>query len=656
MNRTFEARLPQGLRHGLHALCVAAALSGWMLTPMPASAQSTAAGLATAVGTVQGGDTASGIPFQLRDTGGGAGRSGAMAGKSDMAPATDLASGDNQASGAPVYKPGDFERHVQRLVRGDEASRPGRVSEVRRLGVDLLEPMERSDGSGNNPLVPADYLLQAGDEIALTLWGSVEADLRLTVDRSGRISIPRVGTIMVSGVRYAELPDLISRRVAQVYKNFQLSVSLGQLRGIRVFVTGFVAKPGIVMVSSLSTLSQALLRAGGPAASGSFRNVQLRRGRDVVATFDLYDLLLNGDRSADRLLQPDDVILVGPIGAQVAMIGSINRPAIFELKPGETVNDVLRMAGGFSPVADASRLALERMADRGGARVTLLQQPETGNQPLRNGDVLRAFNITELTLSTVPQNKRVRIEGEVGKPGEYVLPPNSTISDALAAAGGLTSNAYLFGTEFNRLSVRATQQQNYDRALRDFETDLIRAPVTQRAGNADEAAALTAVATSGERLVEKLRAIKPTGRLVLQLEPHATSLPEMALEEGDRLYIPARPNTVGVFGSVFSAGSYLHNGGRTVGEYLRLAGGPTRRADANSVFVVRANGTVSSSLAESGFFSRGNQIAGLATEPGDTIFVPDEISRTTWVQGAKDWTQILYQFGLGIAGLKSALK
>ena len=314
------------------------------------------------------------------------------------------------------------------------------------------------------------------------------------------------------------------------------------------------------------------------------------------------------------------------------------------------------MAGGFSPVADSSRLALERMADRGGTGVTLLYQPASGNELLRNGDVLRALNVTELTLSTVLQNKRVRVEGEVGKPGEYVLPSNSTIADALAAAGGLSSNAYLFGTEFNRVSVRATQQQNYERALRDFETDLVRAPVTERVSNADDAAAMSAVATSGARLLDKLRAVRPTGRLVLQLDPRASSLPEMALEEGDRLYIPARPNTVGVFGSVFSAGSYLHSGGRTVGDYLRLAGGPTRRADANSVFVVRANGTVTSSLAESGFFSRGNQIASVATEPGDTIFVPDEISRTTWVQGAKDWTQILYQFGLGIAGLKSALR
>ncbi len=545
-----------------------------------------------------------------------------------------------------IYQPGEFERFVQGM--------PG-ASGVRRLGADLLnDSLSQMDGA-NSPLVPADYLLQAGDEITVTLWGSVEADLRLRVDRTGRISIPRVGAIMVAGVRYAELTEVISRRVAQLFKNFQISVALGQLRGMRVFITGFVARPGVVTVSSLSTLSQALLAAGGPAASGSFRDVQLRRGRNVIVTFDLYDLLLKGDRSGDQVLQPDDVIHVGPVGPLVGLIGSINRPAVLEIRPGETVSDVLRMGGGFTAVADVQRLTLARLSDREGLGKTLLSQGQFNQAKLQSGDVLRAFNVSELKLSTVPQAKRVRVEGEVRQPGEYLLPPSSSISDALAIAGGLTTNAYLFGTEFNRESVRQTQQQNYERALRDFETELVRAPVSQRSATADEAAALNSTALAGSRLLEKLRAIQPTGRLVLQLQPDASSLPELALEDGDRLYIPALPNTVGVFGSVFSAGSYLHSQGRTVGEYLRLAGGPTRRADETSVFVVRANGTVSSSLAESGFFSRGNQIAGLATVPGDTIFVPDEISRTSVTQAAKDWTQILYQFGLGIAGLKSAL-
>ena len=544
--------------------------------------------------------------------------------------------------------PSDFEDYVRR--------QPGGV-DVRRLGLDLIAGLQAAgDAADYNPLVPPDYVLRAGDELVITLWGSVDADLRLQVDRSGRISIPRVGPVMVSGVRYADLPDVISRRVALVFKNFQLSVSLGQLRGLRVYVTGFVNKPGAVTVNSLSTLAQALMRAGGPSTAGSFRNVQLRRGRNLVAQFDLYDLLLKGDLAADQLLQADDVVHVGPIGAQVALIGSVNRPAIFEIKPLETLRDVLVMAGGFSAVADGRRLTLERLSSATADRLTQIDMPASLDRSLENGDLLRAFNASALLRPIGLQNKRVRVEGEVLRAGEYVLPPNSTLKDALLAAGGSTGNAYLYATEFTRESVRLTQQQNYERALRDFETQVTSAATTRRVGTGDENAAQSSVMAANHRLIEQLRSLKPTGRIVLQLPTEGAELPDMVLEDGDRLNIPARPTTVGVFGSVFSTGSYLYSPSRTVGEYLRLAGGPTRGADDASVFVIRANGAVTSSLQESGFFSRGNQIASVVTLPGDTIFVPEELFKVSWTQSAKDLTQILYQFGLGFAGIKSALR
>jgi len=545
------------------------------------------------------------------------------------------------------YVPGEFEVYVNRLANGT-----GRPSPIRRFGAELVTGAI-ADTQDYTPPVPTDYLVQPGDEVLLTVWGSVDADMRLVVDRTGRISVPRVGPIVVAGIKQSDLPDVIGRRFAQVFKNFQLSTSLGQLRGIRVYVTGYVARPGSLTTSSLSTLVNVLLRSGGPTAAGSFRNVQLRRGREVVTTLDLYDLLLKGDRSADRLVQPDDVIYVGAAGPQVAVIGSVNQPAIFELKAGETINDLVQMAGGFSAVADTTRLAIERLDERNTVRITQIELPQGQTTPLRNGDVLRAFNSTAVALPIQRQNKRVRMEGEVVRPGEYVLPPQSSVADALQAAGGLTPAAYVFGTEFSRESVRVTQQENYERALRDLETEFAKASVTQRTSNADEAAAQTARASGTTRLVERLRAIRPNGRVVLQLRPDSTSLPELALEDGDRLYIPPRPTTVGVFGSVFNGGSYLYASSRSVDDYLNLAGGPTRGADQGSVFVIRANGSVVSSPQGRGWFASRRDLSAVRAEPGDTVFVPEEFNKTTFVQDAKDWTQILYQFGLGIAGLNA---
>jgi protein involved in polysaccharide export with SLBB domain len=562
---------------------------------------------------------------------------------------------------APEAPPGEFERYVQKLLdptsgtsratRGDaETPETSRVPRIRRFGADFMNRVDDATAAEDNPLVPPDYLIKPGDEVVVTLWGSVDADVRAVVDRSGRISIPRVGPIFVSGVRYADLPETISKRVAQVFRNFELSASLGRLRGLRVFVTGYVARPGAYSVSSLSTLTAALTQTGGPTAAGSFRNIMLRREGKVLAVFDLYDFLLKGDRSADRVLQPDDVIQVGPVGPQVALIGSINQPSIFEIKAGETVKDVVAMAGGFSALADRSRLTLERLGDRSDVRIREIALPAAETTTLTHGDVMRAFSAVDASLPIQRQNKRVRVDGEVQRPGEYVLPPNSSTADALRAAGGLTPAAFLFGAEFSRESVRVTQQENYERALRDLETEFTRAATTQRTSNADEAAAATARGSASARLIERLRAIKPTGRVVLQMQPGQPELPDLALEDGDRIYIPPRATTIGVFGSVFNGGSYLFNEGRMVEDYLRLAGGPTRGADTESAFVIRANGSVISGLQSSSFW-RSGELKGIPAMPGDTIFVPEEINKTTFVQSAKDWTQIIYQLGIGLAAV-----
>jgi protein involved in polysaccharide export with SLBB domain len=538
----------------------------------------------------------------------------------------------------------EFETYVRRLSG---------TPTIRRFGIGVVTPGQPEATADYSPLVPPDYLVQVGDEIAVTIWGSVDADLRVVVDRSGRISLPRIGSVMLAGVRYADLPSVVGNRVGQVFKNFQISVSLGQLRGVRVYVTGFVARPGDIVVNALSTITAAVLRAGGPSIAGSLRDIELRRAGKVVARLDLYDLLLNGNRDADVLLQPGDVIRVGAVGPQVALIGSVNQPGIYELKPAETLSDVLKMAGGFGAIADVTRVTLERLEDRTSTRINELRLPADAGHALHNADIVRAFSAVDSALPVARQNKRVHVDGEVARPGDYLLPPTTTLADAVRAAGGLTESAYLYGTECTRESVRVQQEQNYERALRDLETEFARMNSSQRVSSSEEAVTSSARSAATSRIIERLRAVKPTGRVVLQLRPENQALPELALEDGDHLYVPPRPVTVGVFGSVFNPGSYLFAPSRDLQDYLRLAGGPTRGADKQSIFVVRANGTVVSALQSASWFGGvSTSFLSLKVEPGDTIFAPEEIDKTSLVQGFKDWTQILYQFGLGIAGLK----
>lgn len=524
---------------------------------------------------------------------------------------------------------------------------------IQRLGSDLMMPT-RGAAIEANRQVPSDYIIGLGDEIQLTIWGSVDADLRLTVDRSGRIVVPRIGPVVVAGVRHADLNDLLTRRVAQVFKNFQLSATLGRLRSIRYYVTGFVARPGAYSVSSLATVMTGLVQAGGPAAAGSFRNIELRRNGHKVGQFDLYDLLVRGDKKGDLPLQADDVLHVGPIGAQVALIGSVSRPAVVELKGAETVSDALAYVGGLSTVADSRRLAVERLSERNDRRVVELTLPQDSSQRLNNGDVLRAFNSVTAALPQAKQFKNVRIEGEVARPGDYVLPPASTLMDAVKAAGGFTTQAYVFGTDFSRESVRRVQEAQYDRALRDLETDFTRNSATKKVSNSDDAQAVAQNQLSTTRLIERLRATRPTGRIVLDLKAESLELPSLPVEDGDRLYIPPRPTTVGVYGSVYNGGSYLLRSGSSIDDMLQLAGGPTRGADTGSIFVIRANGSVASLRNSStGWVNFGSRMTNVQALAGDTVFVPEEMNKTTFMQEAKDWTQILYQFGLGAAALKT---
>ncbi len=662
-------RLAHLARHA-GAAVLACALGGGLLAAHAADSDTNTSG---STSYSSGGDSATG-PIRLN--------TGRSTSESTQGAASS-SSGQNALK--PRYVPNEFEIYVNKQLGIDlqqleeqqklerQAERAGTLAAqsqtnttgtkrinpdgvVRRLGADLiLDESLSGNALADGPReAPADYLIGIGDEVQITLWGSVDADLRLTVDRSGRVTIPRVGPIMVAGVRYGDLNEVVRSRVSQVFKNFQVSTTLGKLRSIRIYVTGFVSKPGSYTVSSLATVVSGLIRAGGPSGAGSFRNIELRRNGQLVAQFDAYDFLLKGDKSADRPLQAEDVIHVGPIGPQVAILGSVNKATIGELKPAETVEDVLAMAGGFSAVADRERVTVERLSDRTDRRMVELALPQQLKASVGNGDVLRVFSSVNSELPLYKQYKRVQVEGEVARPGEYVLPPNATLLDAVAAAGGLTPQAYIFGTDFSRESVRRSQQENYDRALRDLETEFTRNTSTQRTASADEAQAQAARANNTSRLVERLRAVRPTGRIVLQLEPNATTLPPLTVESGDRLLIPARPNTVGVFGSVFNGGSYLLTDGSSVDDVLKLAGGPTRGADPGSMFVLRANGSViSARQSSSGWFGFNSAMATLPALPGDTVFVPEELNKTTFIQEAKDWTQILYQFGLGVAALQT---
>ena len=313
----------------------------------------------------------------------------------------------------------------------DEERFAPKVDEVKPFGYDLFAGEPTSFMPSENAAVPDTYLIGRGDTLNINFYGKESESYEVVVDREGRISIPNLSPVQVAGLTFAEVKELIKAKVEQEVIGIKAFVSVGKLRSIRVLVLGEAYKPGSYSVSSLTTVSHALFVSGGVSDIASLRNIQVKRAGKVVANFDLYDLLINGDSSNDIILKPGDVVFIPSVGSQVAVEGLVKRPAIFELKKGETAAQLLKMAGGLKPQAYAKKAIVERFNNNNMKEV--LSVDFSGNQinyiP-RDGDRIR-FN----PVSFQYQNS-ISLIGAVARPGHYQWHQGKHISDVLTSVRG----------------------------------------------------------------------------------------------------------------------------------------------------------------------------------------------------------------------------
>jgi polysaccharide export outer membrane protein len=642
----------------------------------------------------------------------------------------------------------------------------GSVGRLPVYGQDLFDHVPTTFAPVDRIPVTDDYQIGPGDEILIRAWGQIDLDGRLVVDRGGEVFLPKVGTLSVAGLKYQQLPEYFRTAIGRVFRNFDLTVSLGQLRSIQVFVVGQARRPGNYTVSSLCTLVNALFASGGPSGTGSMRHIQLKRNNTVVTEFDLYDLLLQGDKSKDARLLPGDVIYIPPVGPQIAVAGSVNVPAIYELRHGTSLSGAIELAGGLATTADGQKAVVERIENHDTRRVEeflldtpgreralkdgdvvhifplspqfqnavtlrgnvahpgrtewrrgmrlkdvipnrdalvtreywrttnsmanpgitrnspeinwdyaviqrlnprdltirllpfdlgklILEGDERNNLALEPGDVITIFSQNDLAVPIEKQSKFVRLEGEVRTAGVYRAEAGETVRHLVERVGGLTANAYLYGAEFTRESVRAEQQKGLDRMIEKLEEDITRNALASAGVNPEEVADNRAKLAAQRQLVGKLREIKATGRVVLDLTQNAGAaddLPEIALEDGDRFVVPYRPSTIEILGAVYNKNSFLYRRGERVDDYLKRAGGPTRDADTGRMFVIRADGSVLSRQSVKGLWNGG--FASLRLMPGDAIVVPERLSHGALLRGLRDWSQVFAQFALGAAAVR----
>ena len=733
-------------------------------------------------------------------------------------PSSTVSNGPDWSRGANQAAPGTPNRTTPATDQNRAANIVDTPSEFQRLVQTALGqplPIFGSDLFRNPPStfaplegaqVTPDYVIGAGDEIRISATGQLNQQGSFTVDRAGNITIPGVGSITVGGLRFSALQPFLRQQIGRVYRNFDLNVTLGQLRSIQIYILGEARVPGAYTVSSLSTMVNALFASGGVRPEGSLRHIELRRGGRTVTDLDLYDLLLRGDKTKDVPLQPGDIIFIPSAGPQVAITGSVTTPAIYELRGETTVNQLLQLANGLTSTANATRVRIEsitggtersiqnvglqtagdmtlhggdivsiesisdqfknavtlrgnvanpgrygwhegmRLSDLipnreslitrdyyrsrnalgqptpnfqptptaqatqgriavstpgggtgqapstraeapatstsnttggsgGGATVgealtqnngtfssttdVLLSAPDvdlayavierldpitlttslipfnlgavvdrtdqTQNLALLPGDVVTIFSKADIRVPQSQQTRFVRLEGEFVAAGVYSVRPGETLRQLIVRAGGLTPEAYLYASEFTRQSTRRVEQQRLREYADSLDAQISSEANRQIAGALDPtgtAQTATVAADNARAAVQRLRNTQPTGRIVLKLSPNSTgidSVPDLALEDGDRFIIPRQPSTITVAGQVYNASAFLFEPNLQVRNYVRDAGGPSRDADQKRIFVIRADGSVVS--------RQYADVAKAPSLPGDTIVVPPQLVR-----------------------------
>ncbi len=346
--------------------------------------------------------------------------------------------------------PYEYEEELSTFEAYIQGKSPLTVSiEIKQFGYDLFEKPPTTFAPVEIVPVGPHYLLGPGDELSISVWGKVNAEHSIAIDREGKVSLPQMGILHLSGLTFSEAKKFIEKEFSRYYKRgeVKINVGMGRLRTIQVFIVGKARRPGSYTISSLSTLINALFVAGGPAKSGTMRDIQVKRNGKTIVHFDLYDFLLRGDKTMDVRLMPEDVVFIPASGPLVGIAGSVRAPAIYELKEETTLRELIEMAGGLNDIAFRGRVQIERIRDNNRQTVleANLEEIKAGDFRVQPGDLVRIFSV-------VQDRRMVRLSGPVLREGEYGYTPGMNVSDLISMAGGLKYYAYTREAELTRIT------------------------------------------------------------------------------------------------------------------------------------------------------------------------------------------------------------
>ncbi len=431
--------------------------------------------------------------------------------------------------------------------------------------------------------VSSTYILGPGDKLSVEYFGTSSGKNEEFITSQGLFDLPILGPINLAGLTFVDAQNLIKERVSTDLLGTKASVTLSELRTITVYILGEAFQPGSYIMSSTSTITNALFVTGGVNESGSLRNIQLKRNGEIIKTYDLYDLILEGNTSTDVRLQDGDTIFIPFIENTFRANGSFKRPHKYEFRKGEKISDAIQIAGGFDltvPINPNIELSfIDKSVNK--RKIEYLSYTNLDRE-LSNADTINVQGIYGL------KPESITLKGEFNNPGVYSILENDTILDIINRAGGYNERAYIQGAVFTRKQVAKIQKQAFVRTAETLEKTI--ADTISR-GQISDISEFTFGPISA--IIKQLKESDPIGRQVvdvsiLNLKNDVNA--NFAPLNGDVLHMPRRPQSVTVTGEVLNPTTLSFDSSYSLYDYLGLSGGLTDVADEDKIFVIKPNG------------------------------------------------------------------
>lgn len=501
------------------------------------------------------------------------------------------------------------------------------------FGSNFFDVMQTSFMPINEPNLDSSYVLDFGDVLEINLIGKKNLNDTYTVARDGSINLPDIGKLNLSGLSLNDASDLIKAKVNSTYIGTTAFISLKNLRDINILIVGNAYNPGIYTLNGNSNMLHALSMAGGINDIGSYRNISLVRSGKIIDTLDIYQVLVFGKYNFSNGLRSGDSIVVHPQGKLVSFESGVMRKASYEMKEGETFEDLLEFANGFSKNNDFDNIVVKRVSS-GQSKILELNVDELYSFDFKNND---SIFIREYKIDTI------KIEGSVKNPGTYKFSRGTTLSEAIRSAGGYDSSAYPFGGYLENDKALKINKEAKERLYEAFISNLI----TNGVSAADNS-------SSVKDLILQLKNTESTGRIIAEFDlDMIASNPflDTILEDGDRLLIPQITQQIFVHGEVANPGAIRYSPGKDIDYYLNKSGGVLQNSDLKNLFIVHPNGETENINNKSRLSFIVDENTKQLVYPGSIIYIPQKTNLASSLQVASIWAPIVSSIALSLTSL-----